>query len=493
LQEIESELNDQLQVATDRRDDTQIIVAAPPEERVAAPGEITLKFGIASNIRPFPFDDQWQAAIDDFVASDPEVGLVQFDTPLGADLETLAGEYDCFYMPNNPISDADLSLLLNLDPLLSSDPSFDPDDMVGNVMLLARRNGMTWGLPMAINPLAMRYNIDVFNKAGVTPPVNGWTVEQFVDALRVIDATQSEDKVPFVPRAFGNSHLFMLIAAYGGMPFDYGVDPVGVNFTDPATVDAIRQLLDLAKDGYIQYNALATGGNFSVVVGSADDTSEPDAIYTEILSGFGFGGGGGFVIIQGGGADVRQEIGGSAGSNPNLLTTFPTGRTYSPVSYDLGMTLISTNTQFAEACYRFMRHISNNTELFTAMPVSRSLLNNPEYQNSQSPDAIAFYKSFDQILQQPNVIEIPAFGGGDPTGTLRDYWLNRAFDRYVLEDADLEGELSEAELFTNAYQECVADIPPFNPSPGQNQIDFFQQFSDCVTQVDPTAASFFGR
>jgi hypothetical protein len=140
-----------------------------------------------------------------------------------------------------------------------------------------------------------------------------------------------------------------------------------------------------------------------------------------------------------------------------------------------------------------MRHISNNTELFTAMPVSRSLLNNPEYQNSQSPDAIAFYKSFDQILQQPNVIEIPAFGGGDPTGTLRDYWLNRAFDRYVLEDADLEGELSEAELFTNAYQECVADIPPFNPSPGQNQIDFFQQFSDCATQVDPTAASFFGR
>jgi hypothetical protein len=48
----------------------------------------------------------------------------------------------------------------------------------------------------------------------------------------------------------------MLIAAYGGLPFDYRTDPPTLNFTDPATVEAIRQVLDLAKADLIQYETL---------------------------------------------------------------------------------------------------------------------------------------------------------------------------------------------------------------------------------------------
>jgi hypothetical protein len=43
----------------------------------------------------------------------------------------------------------------------------------------------------------------------------------------------------------------MLIAAYGGLPIDYRTTPATLNFTDPATISAIQQVLDLAKNGYI--------------------------------------------------------------------------------------------------------------------------------------------------------------------------------------------------------------------------------------------------
>ncbi len=61
------------------------------------------------------------------------------------------------------------------------------------------------------------------------------------------------DPAPFQPNDPSGSYLLMLIAAFGGLPIDYRTDPPTINFTDAATVDAIRQVLDLAKDGYIAY------------------------------------------------------------------------------------------------------------------------------------------------------------------------------------------------------------------------------------------------
>jgi hypothetical protein len=73
-------------------------------------------------------------------------------------------------------------------------------------------------------------------------------------------------------------------------------------------------------------------------------------------------------------------------------------------------------------------------------------------------------------------------------------WLNRAFDRYVLEDGNLELELADAEVFSKAYIDCIAVIPPFDPAAAQTQleqINYFRQFLDCATKVDSSLESFF--
>ena len=75
-------------------------------------------------------------------------------------------------------------------------------------------------------------------------------------------------------------------------------------------------------------------------------------------------------------------------------------------------------------------------------------------------------------------------------------WLNRAFDAYVLEDADLEIELSEAEMFATTYTECINSIERIPQGTlmemeQEEQLAYFRQFTDCAVLVDPSLEGMF--
>ena len=106
----------------------------------------------------------------------------------------------------------------------------------------------------------------------------------------------------------------------------------------------------------------------------------------------------------------------------------------------------------------------------------------------QGPEVVAFYHLLDDLLQRPDVVAIPSGAVFDRSalgGTLLTFWLNRAFDRYVNEGADLDLELAEAQTFTAAYQQCAAGIPPYNPALDAFET-YYQQFQDCAVRADPS-------
>ena len=142
------------------------------------------------------------------------------------------------------------------------------------------------------------------------------------------------DDEPFKPGgSFGNTHLLMLIAAYGGLPVDYRTTPPTLNFTDPATVDAIRQVLDLARNGTMDYSALVSaGGGFVVAVGEGG-TSTP--LYTQTLNGL--GGLGGVIAFGGGSGEIIVP------QNADPIVLFP-GAAATPVSYAISAAYISARS-----------------------------------------------------------------------------------------------------------------------------------------------------
>ncbi|MBZ0283622.1 MAG: extracellular solute-binding protein [Anaerolineae bacterium] len=465
LQDAEATAVSNLTAAAELRAETAVIVATPVPDVVLSEGEISLKFGMQSFISPLPNQDQWDQVISDFVANDPQVGNVE----LVAGFNTDPMDSDCYYLPYNNVPEVDLNTVLSLDPYLDADPTFDRNDLVGSVMTQVQRDNKTWALPIVIQPEALRYNSEVFDQAGVAAPENGWTVDSFADTLRQLKDYLGE--APFASQGFGGTYMLLLIASYGGLPVDYRTSPPTLNFTDPATVEAIRQVLDLAKEGLIDYQELAAEGGAIFIAGASAEDDRP-AIYTQSNLGVG---------------DISIQIGGPQ-SDPYRTTTYPMGNTFNAITYGVGTAYISATTQNADACYRWLSTLSQHMELFSGMPARRSQMNDA----SRTADEISFYTQIDALMSDPNTVEFPsAFRGASPASFLQLRWLEQVFDNYVLNDADLETELAEAQLISQTFQECVAGIPAFDPAT-DDQRGYFQQFGECARLADPEMGSLFG-
>ncbi len=484
LQTLEAQAVADLQTADTARTANPVVLATPVPEVVLQPGEVALSFGLNSFVSPLPNQDKWDSLIQEFTANDPQVKAITLDTEQRGGNE-LAAKNDCFYLSYNNVPGIDLTTVINLDPFIDSDPNFDKSDVIGNTLNLITRDNKIWAYPLAIQPSALEYNADTFAQYNVPEPQSGWTINSFTDALKSIKLDPS-DPAPFAPRDVGGTYLLQLIAAYGGVPLDYRTDPPTVDFTSQTNIDAIRQVLDLAKNGYLTYEALS-GNNFVV---SLNSTGPQDAIYGTTLNAFGFGGrrggGGGGQLL------IINEASSSSTTSAYKLTTYPTGTDLSAVSYDITTAYISATSQNPEGCYRWISFLSQHPELLSAMPAFRSQLANVA--TVQNPNAANYYIQLDNLIQQPSTIVFPSQSGGgfnSPANFLLQFWMNRAFDNYVLHDGNLEQDLADAQTYSTSFQECIANIPAFDPNT-DNRGAFFRQYTDCAQKVDPTLTLFGG-
>ncbi|MEP7289049.1 MAG: hypothetical protein ABI947_25115 [Chloroflexota bacterium] len=476
LQTVEAQAAADQKVAAAKTDKASIVVATPVPVAAVAAGKIILNFGLNSFIRPLPNREAWDKLANDFSASDPQVGKVDVTLPNGPDGDpaNFADKYDCFYMPYNAVPTLKLDTLLNLDPFLNADSTFDKSDVVGGVMAQLQRDNKTWAMPIMIEPSALKYDTEQFKKAGVPLPDQNWTLDAFNDALKTLKPTLDKDTPPFDPAGPGGQVLLSLIAAYGGLPLDYRTTPVTVKFSDPDTVAAIRQVLDLAKQGYIKYDELAAlGGVIRISAGGKDSP-----ITTGRL--------GGFRVIRNNG---------TAPADPFQQIAFPRGSKYIPLSYSIGTAYISASTKNADACYRWISTLAKHPELFSAMPARRSLINDPALAATQSKEAVAFYNQIDALLQDPNTITFPTGFGGESSliGFLAQHWLFEAFDNYVLKSGDLDAALAQAETYTNDFLECAAKIPATNTSGAEDRQARDKLYFGCASTIDPRLKETLGN
>lgn len=486
LRNAENQAFTNLEAATQRRQSEIVSVATPVPTPVLGANEIALDFGLQAFVSPLPNREQWEQAIAEFVAADPQVGSINLNTGFGSmqDMQ----QADCYYMPQNTVPYADLSTLLSLDPFLDADPNFDRNDVLPGVLTQLQREGRTYAYPLTIHPVAMWYRPDAFTELGLPEPEVGWTVDQFVSALQTFQQNQGEDQSASLDgmNMFGNTLWMMLFATYGGVPIDYNTTPPTLHLSDPVVQDAMRQVLDLARADLIAYQELDVD-TLIIVGGGGGGGGEGGfgpALQVEMLSAFNF---------------RLENLDNPDVQDPYRLTSIPRGSTFAPVSFDVGTAYINAATLAPEACYRWISFIASRPALFTAMPARRSLLSDPGFMSTQPEVAAAFYSAYADLLSDPNAISVasPALAyGGSPGVWLEAIWFNQALDAYVLEDQPLEDALRLAEQNINAYRDCTAPLPPFDPAlvndPEAAQA-YYDQFTDCAIAVDPALATRFAR
>lgn len=436
LPEAEANARRVLEFAADRREEYRGPIPTPPPPITLAPGEVVLRFRIET-LASIPDQDPLERFAADFADADPQVVQVIIDTSFGTRRE----DADCYYLPYNAVSITDLTEILALDPFLSADPTFDLDDMLTGTLAQVRRDDKIWAIPLDVKPLVLWYDTDSLTAAGIALPAEGWTVDTFTDALAQLES-------PALSGTQTGRLLLSLIAAYGGVPLDTRQSPPRVDFTSQQNVNAIQQVLDLARSGKIPYTA-------SIIMGGKTDNKA--ALFADW-----------FMPSQ-----FQRPTGG-----PALL---PRGTDLIPLSYELGTAYIRRGASSPEACYRFITTLANQPELLLGIPARRSTVTDA----AQRPVLAAFEAS----LNDPDVFVIPSSWERTSFEALLPLWLYRAFDRYVLENADLEVELAEAERFTQEYVTCALALPPFDPR--ENSRSHYAQVRNCAEKVDPTARSFF--
>lgn len=449
-----------LEAAANWTPEQTVMVATPIPTPSFESGEIVLDFGVSMWMLPNQQD--WERLALAFAEADPEVGLVRFNFQTG-DYQQWLDNNDCFYLEyDNIFPEAPVTDYLPLDPLLDADLNFDASDFFPGALEAFQSQGQTYAYPFSVNVTGLRYFPEQFEKAGIPLPDMNWTVDEFADTLNQLAAVEdSEYPVPFAPRMSENTDWLMLIAAYGGMPIDFRMNPPTWNFTDPVNVDAIRQVLDLAKSGLADYNELGTfmfGG-----------MQKQGALMTLTLNGYdNMGTGEGIAVVN--------YPRGSGGAVMSLST--------------VGGGYISTHADSPEACYRWFSTISEHPELLdNIMPARMSALDNPAVAAAQGEATVEFYREYVKLASDPTTINFPAqYSGAIETYFIHQF-LNRAFDAYVLEDGDLEQALADAQEKADGFIGCFQSIPAVGEgSTEADYVAYSDAIEQCVELVDPEMA-----
>ncbi|GAB5490563.1 MAG: hypothetical protein Phog2KO_07780 [Phototrophicaceae bacterium] len=456
---LETVLDEQLArllVADDRALTTVMAVNPPIIATTLGADEIALEFGVLAGGRGGGgVTDTWEALAEEFVAQDAQVGQLTIEQ-LAPNTDAIPETTQCYYSSSNLVSELDLSTVLSLDPLLFSDANYDPNNFVGGVLQQVQIDGATYAYPLNITPLVLTIDTASFEQVGVPIPDGTWTISEFEDALRQLSSIVDQDTAPFA--VTGSTPLINLMAVYGGQPFDLSTDPVTVNFTDPATVVAIQQVLDLAQDGLISY----AGGGFGG--GGGNQSTSP--ITEDSLTG-GFNNGG-----RGGNNNANTE---------RVTVTFPIGLQGNAISLDLGTMYISSNSQNPDACYRFMAYVAQSADVFDSMPTNVSLLNSSTIVNTQGQDTVDYYLATADAMAQSDTLILPT--NIDQFGFGMTQWLTAVFDAYLAgEVTDLDAELAIAQQRTQDYLACIDAIDTeFTQGNGQG---IREEIEACVAIVN---------
>lgn len=475
LDDVSAKIEERFRMASERAN-TPVTVNPPPQKVEIAPGQIELKFSVAATMSPFPYREQWETFISEFLANEPTIGHIDLNTGFMSDLESMVERYDCFYSPygtvlsNNP----NLSLLLSIDPYLSADSNNVLQDVIRPALERLQIDGQTWAFPITVEPQNLSYKPEMFQQANAGDPLVSWTISDFENALWALKGIMEDDKEPFQPMLFETYHLYLLIMAYGGNPFDFSTTPPTLSFSDEATINATKQVLDLARNGLMAYTDLGQ------IIGSMSFSSDDSApLSTSMMGNMGM------TIVN---SDGEVEF----LPSENYPIPYPSGSLYTPVHLYGGSAYISATTQYADECYRFIRAISEQPNLFIGeMPALKSVINSPDLVTAHGQANVDFYKKYAEQLEQPNTFILPAIENGYSLGSFTDeIWFYRVFDEYVKngDQIDLVAEFADAQEKANEHRECISNIEiDIMTIETQEEYEaYLGAYEGCLQQIDPS-------
>ncbi|MBI1851524.1 MAG: extracellular solute-binding protein [Planctomycetes bacterium] len=130
-------------------------------------------------------------------------------------------------------------------------------DYYGEVLDAFRWNGRLLGLPKDWTPFVLYYNADLFERAGVSPPTDAWTWDDYLAAAKKLTRDDDGDGEPDTwgcAQAQWFDAVLCWIMQNGGRAFERDADGhLRCVLDDPRTIEAVQFLRDLRWKHRVAY------------------------------------------------------------------------------------------------------------------------------------------------------------------------------------------------------------------------------------------------
>jgi len=382
------------------------------------------------------FDDRpYKPLVEAFHDAHPDINVIvqqamDFDYYGGPPEEMLeASNADCF------VATTDILTLRppirNLQPFVDTDPSLPLDDYLPWALEQIRRDGDLWGLPADVVINVLWYNRALFDEAGVPypDPAGDWSWDDvFLTAHRLSGGEQNNQRYGFI---IWPDRTVFLLEEIGGPFVDGNATPPTFRLDAPEVVAAAQQLAEL-----IYSQAAPVPTDF------AQGTSHSELYELIVANRVGmWEGTKGWRTWGEAGFDFRPA------PLPEQSRCLFAGAT----AY-----FITTDTPHAEACWKWVRFLSEHLPPDGILPPRRSLLTSDAFRAQVGAEEQKVY------LKSLECEEWGWLRGMEnlPPYSNRTYvWLEQALDEILWHGADAQSTLSQAQRKAEAYLDCLRQRP----------------------------------
>jgi len=358
-------------------------------------------------------------------------------------LVDVAATTDCFasFGPPDP---AAITATLDLKPLIDADAAFTLADYPPALPAPFRRGLALHGLPGGVDFRVLHYNRTAFTVAGIAAPTATWTLQDLLGAAQQLTrGAGATRQYGFAMTGDQTREVFFFLDRYGTSPITRSGGAVAPNFVAPQVVQAVNSYLDLLRSApqtHLQ--------GYSRGVPMFDASS----------------------LIAGGRVGMWFDFGTRfLAHDPNGIQWTP-GLDWAIALPPLGKSAltahdffvrglyISARTSHAEACWSWLKAVSNDlSSLGADFPARSSLAESDAFTSQARRGVVDVYEAYRTALARTPKDSLTAEEFEQPS--IDYYWFFRAIDQ-ALQGQILERELAIAQTLTEQYLDCVRGGTP---------------------------------
>jgi ABC-type glycerol-3-phosphate transport system substrate-binding protein len=438
--------------------DPDPIVLGPPEDAFEAlfdSDATVVHFYLPENV--VMDANIYETLVSEFENTHPDVKIdfqSEFTWPGGNAFPYLIDKFDCFYWGEGASPASALDYVADLTPFIEGESADFLHDFYPHTIEAFTSEGLIYALPVSANLYLIKYNSALLAELGIDPPDPNWTFDDLLRLLAEI-AEKTQDQEIYASTGLEK----YLLHGFGAQFYDLDVEPADIGINSPETQQAFQLVVDMINNREIYY---------------------PETY--------------GYTVenqLRDNGQIARWLSPTSSGISPSLdegVLPLPSiDSVYAGIGWSSPQALyISAESDVKQACWDWVRFLSDQPNIFEVVPVRKSILSSPSYAAAVGDDLAAVYE-----ISMANA----TFRGGINVVTRPiDSWVTQSLQSLVA-GKNPEIVLTEAQWKAENFIDCLADHDLTHEViylVSTENTDVRAQIGACALEVDPDFVTTYG-